>query len=425
MKGKLKVFLYFVLAALVFGVSLKYMEKANDGSALRTSVLTTLQAINANLPEKTPVDLAIEKVTLKKISGPKADFGYSKYNATMIIHNYGGHLNNGGVVIAAGDQKASFVRNTEDGFSLASGKNYIVDNYEIIFDSAFNGGEIEFSVSLKTEEDGNLKNNKMTAKVFEGAPRLENFKIKSIADDGKISVDFKDDESGDYLIEYMVAPKISYENEDKNIEYKEVDFKKGVYGYFSLKNTREAIDSPLWKSVSADALKVTNVDYYLYAKATDPQTGDYFVSDILRIPNGKNLSKARFAETFVRYTGMRINTEGELFYDDVKADDIYYKAVKTLYNMGLVEYANSFHPDEEMTRGEVLKTVMNYFDADLKIGEDAPHFKEVNEEDAMYTYVESLYEENKAPAIWENFALETPATEEYLTYLIDAYRETD
>jgi|GEM_PF-2151517 len=104
-------------------------------------------------------DLGIDKITLEKIENPNPEFDYDKYNATLILHNYGDDLIDRKVVLHGDDgQKYMFVLNTNDGFTLSRNERFIVRNYTVLADKNISG-TVVLQADLKDVKDKDFSNN--------------------------------------------------------------------------------------------------------------------------------------------------------------------------------------------------------------------------------------------------------------------------
>ncbi len=196
-KGKTKkTILYALISFLSILILTNFASNKKDFSFMRTSILSVLnEVIEDKMPEAP--DLSIKHVVLNKISEPNKDFDYYKYSATLVIANEGGTVINGNVKLsadAASTQK--YIKNTERGFSLGRGQKYIVENFELVFDGKYNGGEVNFALDLKSsrQKDYYLDNNFYKASYFSGPAKLKNIKIEEVYKNGKIQIDFELDD---------------------------------------------------------------------------------------------------------------------------------------------------------------------------------------------------------------------------------------
>jgi len=436
MHKNLKNLTYLLISIVSLGMIVHFGLPEKNVNILETSVLTVLKAVNETIPDELP-DLSIEKVSLKQITEPSSNFNYYKFKATLILHNSGGNIKNRQLTISAGDnQKYAFVKNTPTGFSLMKDENYIIDNYEIIFDGKYNGGNLKFEVKLTDTEDANENNNEYIANVFAAPPLIKDFQIKEILEDGTIvfsfvqpSADFPEEDWGLFVAEKMGA-------EGLKANYTQVYTQNRLYDYYKISDLSEALNSGVWgKTVlneSDNSIFFTiaenpfenQKDYYVYLKAVDPLTGNFIASDIIKLTNRSTLTRAAFAKYFVDYSGMNLDDSGENAFDDVVTEEWYAPYVQTLYNAGLlgVDYYN-FYPEQEMTRGEALKIVADYFDGELKISEAAPHFVDIAEDNPLYPYAEAFYANTKSLPFGSYLNPELKATKNYVKYLIDVYKE--
>jgi hypothetical protein len=429
---------YLLISIISLGMLVHFGLPAKDTNILETSVLTVLKAVNESIPKEFP-DLSIEKVTLKQIEAPKPNFNYYKFKATLVIHNSGGSIVDRKLMISAGEnQKYAFVKNTPAGFSLMKDKNYIIDNYEVLFDGKYNGGNLKFKIKLMDTDDASDNNNEYTASVFAAPPLIKDLKIEEVLPDGTIAFGFTPPSPSENFPKedwaFFVAEFRGAEGLEEN--YAQVYTQERLYDYFTISNLSEALEKGVWgKTVlnesdnslffkMAEDPFVSEKDYYVYLRATDPLTGNFIASEVIKLPKQSNLTNSAFAKYFVDYAGIKLDDLGENPFNDVVSGEWYAPYVQTLYNDGLLGINSyNFYPEKEISRGEALKIVTEYFDGDLKISEGAPHFEDVKEEDPIYPYVEAFYAGNKSLPFGSYLNSELPATKNYVKYLIDAYKK--
>jgi len=221
-------------------------------------------------------------------------------------------------------------------------------------------------------------------------------------------------------------------NIDGDRRFVETSFDEDVYQYFRIKNSVDTLNEDF------DFVETTELDAhfvelgydpfvesdatYIYIKAINPQNGYYAISNVLAFSKGDNFTRGEFAKIFVDYAGTTINDAGFSYFTDVPEEDENYSYIQTLYNSGVLNTTrNAYRPSSIMTRGEVLETVINYYDVDLKIGKGAPHFEDVDEDNQYFTYAETLYVTGGASAFSEYITLNKPASISYLRHLINEY----
>jgi hypothetical protein len=252
---------------------------------LETSVLTALRTVNEQIQTQLSPDLAIEKVSLQRVSIPREDFNYYRYKATMIIHNYGGNLEDGQLVISAGDnQKKSFIKNTETGFSLRASGTYIARDYEVLFDGDYNGGSLEFKIELNGSEDSNELNNSKTAYVFENPAKIRSLGLKRFLKDESFSLgmEFPDSYLENHKFETFSVREKEFSNEE--LKYAELVDDEAVYSYYRARNSQKTVYEANWISVDSDIEHLDSVqfsenpwtdqdDHYFYIKATNLKNG--------------------------------------------------------------------------------------------------------------------------------------------------------
>ncbi len=427
----------FIIIALVpiIAISMFYFSKGSF-KVLETSLLTILRNIaEENAPE--PPDLSIESVSVKKVNDPTDSFNYYKYSATIIIHNYGGHLIDERVLLHGGDdQKHVLISNTDEGFTLMRDQSYIVRNFEFIFDGRYNGGTFPFEVEAVDKLDYYEDNDTYVVDIFESNAKVESIAIEEILNDGTVVLDFNSIPFSIRKHEFEIysSNEADYSNDD--LRYDEIYTQDEVYEYYriknSLRNVQSSFDSETTTELESHFVELdenpflTEKNNFVFIKATNPETGRYAISNILLLPPQTPITRAEFAEMFMEKADIDAYDGGAMYFEDVDEGADCSSAVQTLFNLGLLNTNSSFYePDSEMYRAEALRIVMDYYDVDLQIVPGAPHFEDVGEEEYIFPYVESLFAGSKGIVFAEYFNPDNPATENYLNYLIDEYSENN
>ncbi len=421
---KLKAFLYSAIALLSITILVNLDLKKSDFSILQTSVLSVLGNLVTDQLPNSP-DLAIQNVVLKKVSEPTRDFNYYKYKAIVIIENKGGLLLDSNTAIYADhNQQYKYLNNNEGGFMLDGGRHYILQNYEVLFDGKYNGEDLKFCVEIKSskQKDSDETNNCYTVNLFEEKAKIENISIGEISYDDEISLDysFSNFSLNQDKLEIFISNSLAVDAGE--MKYAEFSTEYNVYNYYRIKNSSEIVKNKNWKLLDG-ILFADETDKFIYVRTTNQQTNAYAVSNVLFFPAQKELNRAEFAKLFVEKTGIKLNDKGLGIFDDVKNEDWFKPYVQTLYNYGLMGDLNSknFNPTNSITRGEVLRVVMDYFDANLKTPKE-PHFEDVQTDNYLFPYAEGLYFDGKASVFSDKLNLDFPATSDFLNYLIDGYK---
>ncbi len=427
----------FIIIALipVIAISVFFFSKGTF-KILETSILTILKNIaEENAPE--PADLSIENVSVKKISDPTDDFKYYKYSATIIIHNSGGNLIDDRVLLHGGnDQKHVLVSNTVDGFTLLKDQSYIVRDFEFVFDGRYNGGTFQFEVESADKFDSYKDNNFYEVDIFEPNAKVESIVIEEILDDGTIVLDFNSIPFSIRKHEFEICSSDDASYSEDELRYDEVYTLDDVYGYYrvknSLRNVQSYFDSKEVSELESHFVELdenpflTDDNTFVFIKAVNPETGSYAISNILLLPPQTPITRAKFAEIFMEQADVEVYDGGVPYFEDVDEGADYYSAVQTILNLGLLDINSTyFEPNSEMRRAEALRIVMDYYDVDLQIVPGSPHFEDVSEEEYIFPYVESLFAGSKGLVFGEYFNPDSPATENYLNYLIDEYSENN
>lgn len=432
--SKKKVLIYSFVGLISLFVVNIFESGKSDLRTSRTSLLSVLQSTQEE-SEPIPADLSIEKITLRKTGSPTSKFNYYKYSANVVIKNHGGDLTDANVVLSGSDQKSYFLKNSEHGFSLGKGKSYIIENYDVIFDGNYNGGEIKFGIDIKDQNDYYKGNNSYAVNVFELPAKIENIAVKGIEDDGTFVLDYK---LGNPLLaadNMEIFTNDSLEIAEDTERYSEADKGKKIYSYYKIKSSLKTVRDKNWKSQKfsdtygykikfSDNPWNDKTDHYVYLKTVNPKNGYFAASNILKFTYQKELERSDFAQLFVDFNNLKILNDGVIYYEDVPAESWFAPYVQTIYNLGLISNSNTkFFPERKMTRGEALRVVFDYFDVDLSYKEELSSFGDVGKKHYLYPYVEALYSNGKGAIFGKNFNPDAPATKNYLKYLIYAYKE--
>ncbi len=430
-----KLAVVFIAISIVGGVFVnKALDKGNY-DIINTSILGILQATYEDIAPSAP-DLAILNVVLNKKSDPTDDFNYYKYNASIVVKNNGGRLINARVLLHGdGNQKTVAVRNTDYGFSLAKDATYIIKDYEVIFDGNYNGGDLPIYVDIADSSDTDKTNNVFVSKIFEGPAKIKDIFISDISPDGKVELNFNDNK---YIVKnhnfelFRKDEKAVLNGEAKYFENTSFSTPLGYNVYESSKENLEInFDKDERTEANSHYVKFSEHPYgatnnhYVFVKAINPDNGYFGVSDIVEVGPQKEMNRADFVKAFVDYLKIPLSQNELLYYTDISPDQWYTPYVQTVYNLGLLNTsALSFSPEKKITRGDVLKIVMDYFEADLTQSTEK-HFKDVDGNSPIYPYVQSFLADSKALGLGLNFSPDLPATQGFVKNIIDAYRKNN
>lgn len=406
-----------------------------DYRVLEGSVLTMLKTLVEDNIE--PPDLAIENVSLRKISDPTETFNYYKYNATIVVHNYGGNLIRGQVALrGTPNQKNLLLKTSEDGFTLRTGKSYIIRDYEVILDANYNGGDITLELDVVDGIDYYKDNNYFTSSLFEGPAKIDAIELREILEDGTFVLDF---ESNNFLIrkhQFTVQTGEAAVFDKEDLRYAEVSTDNGPLGYHRFRNSEQNIRNG-FKAKESTELEShlvkfgenpfeTGNEKYVFIKIINPDTGFYAVSNVLAFDSQEEMTRAQLAKLFVEYAGVEIFDAGNNHYRDLNDEEWYASYIQTLYNLGLIDTtSNNYRPDEIVHRSEAIGMVLNYFDVDLVIPSTAPHFVDVEEDSLDYVYAESFFESASPSFIKDNLYPDLPASKDFLKYLVNEYSRSN
>lgn len=436
-----KYLFYSILVAVSVFIATIFSPKFidTDYRFLETSMLSILNnLLEASIPNAP--DLTIDKIAFKKVADPSENFNYYRYRASIHITNSGGDLTNATVKLSNdADNKANYLKNSNESFSLKGGDDYTLRNYEFIFDGRYNGGLVNFSVDIQggLKEDLNLNNNVYALEIFEPDAQLDSIGLSDINDDGAFIVNF-DDFDHNFTAnnsEVLFAKDLPDNGIDAN--YAEIYSHGKIYSYHWLENSKKLLNTSNWKvqkgfssppylvQVYDDPFESKEV-FYLYIKVIDKDSGYYKISDILKFSPSNEISRAQFAQLFVEYAKLELSEVTSTFYDDVELNEWYAPALQTLYDLGLTDFdTNNYSPSEMISRAEVLKTVLNYFDVDLVVSEFSPRFDDVDQDNDLYPYTQALQASEKGNDLSKYLAPNKNSTKEFLKYLINEYIKTN
>lgn len=405
-KEKIKTFVYIFIASLCFVGSLFYsINKDTKDEFLQTSVLTILKSVNDELKPSAPIDLAITDVNFEKIYDPTPTFNYYKYSVDLTVKNNGATLVNANVVISGDhNQKSQFVRNTKKGFYLQKDGIYVIKGYEVIFDGNFNGGSIALNIDAKDRTDIDLSNNFVNVDFVEFPPKLSDVSLKEITDDKSFVITFENEKDFEnYKFEAFVSGDYSFPED--SLKYAEVYGLGKVYGYYRTQNNGDILSSKKWQNISVDKDDLTVkfsenlfsdlTERYLYLKATDKKTGFYLFSNVIKFPGYHELSAEDLVKFFDEDESLEMAVSGYLNRD--------YSLAKTV------------------TRGEALKIVSDSLNIKLPRDIDSQYFEDISPENYLYPYSVGLKDKNLWKTFGNKFNPNSPATIDYLKYLVYEY----
>jgi hypothetical protein len=424
----------FLIYSTVSLFSLFFLAKevipGEDNLVLETSMLHILQDIAEDRSKS--VDLGIEKATLKKMVDPSEDFNFYRFKANIVIVNNGpGSLRNSQVVLSANDgSKKVFLKNRDHGFSLEPGERHIVDGMEVLFDGNYNGGTIDLDILPIRKNDPDLDNNRYILNVFEGAAQIKNISIDELQkprNSFRIGYQLAHKDLEDDKLELLLSDQMTTDIDEDEKKYREIFSKREVYPYHLVKVSLDNILSGKWKTRSLDSYDPFRnfKPKYVFLKATDPESGNYAVSNILEFSERSDLTRGEFAKLFVEKTDVSMFEDIVELFSDVPAKSQYAPYIYSLHSYGLINAeTDKFYPNQMVTRGEVVRIILDYYDIDLEVGKTAPHFVDVKEDNYLYPYIETVVTTGRASIFDDWFYIEEPATEYFLNYLLDAYRRS-
>ena len=227
--------------------------------------------------------------------------------------------------------------------------------------------------------------------------------------------------------EVVFTDNITFESEEK---YDELPSEGGIFGYHRIKIDEDQLSKNNWRVMEATELGAHYLDFYenpnkpdrtvySFVRAVNAETGNYAVSNIIKISPQEELIRGAFAKHFVDLANIEVDQSTKSSYSDVDIDAWYGSSVQTLYNLGLTEsLSDGFRPDSIMTRGEAMRVLVDYCDLDLSFPEDQS-FSDISFDHYLYPYIESLYANGKGRIFRDFFNPEEAATKNYLKYIVD------
>lgn len=184
----------------------------------------------------------------------------------------------------------------------------------------------------------------------------------------------------------------------------------------AVKSFYEVVNSGLYLDKDWTELKEYKEENFVILKE-----GDEF-SDIRYFPAVREMSRAGFAKYFVGMTDLQASDMSLQVFEDVDPASSYAKDIYALYDQGLVkDEQGKFRPEAMMTRGEALKIVMDFYEADFseKIFGDSDVL-DVDREDSLYFYVYTLYEQ-AGDRLSDLFRPNAPASDDFVKFLINEF----
>ncbi len=437
---------YIAVAVISMFLGLWYSPSSfeNDNyNILETSMLTIFDSVaqsmdgirQANGPKF--VDLEILKVNLNKVSDPSPELNYYEYNATVFIKNNGRDIKNSKVLLDSDSDKGfKFVENDGESFSLISDEVLVYKDYSVLFDGKYNEGSINFSIDIIDDNytENNTENNNYSVDVFEDNAKIENLYVAEINSKGDFVMDFSVKDYSFAEIEYEVwfSDRLSFKSDD--LIYMETAYKNRIYEYDSIPYSTNIAKTGNWRSVGVkdkqglilavyDNPFESEKEYFVYIKMLNKTNGYSKTSDILYFSPSEKIKKSEFAEMFVDAEDLELALNTQMHYTDIPEDAEYVRALATIYNMGLTNLDSLYYfPDQNMSREDALKTLLDYYDVDLINAKSfIDRFKDIKRDDDLYPYVQSLQTNYKAANLADYFNPKAAATKDYLKYLLNEY----
>lgn len=124
--------------------------------------------------------------------------------------------------------------------------------------------------------------------------------------------------------------------------------------------------------------------------------------------------KKYLVSIFAAFTLLLLQTANVLaFYSDVPQTNQYYNSIKALYDLGRlpVESDNKFHPDDQLTKGELYKLIVTDGMADISQNIDLP-YSDISKDSPYAPYIQTAIDNKilKAPTEKSAFGLSNKVT---------------
>ncbi|MBD3330900.1 hypothetical protein GF354_05230 [Candidatus Peregrinibacteria bacterium] len=430
------------VAAIIMGSIYQPVISPNEGkreayNILETSMLSILKNITDNVENKAP-DLSIEKVVLKKLADPTETYNFYKYNASILLKNYGGPVKKASVVLKSG-KDSIMLKNDGTAFTLDSNESFTIRNFEFEFDGRYNGGEKELDLEILDYDlpEMTLENNSYKLEIFEENPKIKNLSIKDITEDGAFVLEFDDNNFSftTNTLEVYFAKNLNIAQDD--YIYSESFIGGELYPYFRIKNSKEILTEVEWLKTETEGIEdpivrvyedpyEIDTQYFVYLRSVNKNSGKYKISDVLTFKDVNDINRAQFAKFFIDYADLSGTEPGLIHYEDIDFGEWYAPAVQTIYDLGLTDMDSfTFRPSDFISRAEALKTVMDYFDADLVYDYMPPRFEDVSEGHEYYPYIQALALNSYSNYLADSFSPDQNTTKEFLRFIINAYKESN
>lgn len=386
-----------VVSALSISGTSFFLQSEDQYSLLATSLLTPMKEIAAERSGML-ADLAIEDVVLDLVSEPKEFFDFYRYEADVLLKNDGGNLKKAQVVLALEDSDEEMVLND---FDLAAGENFLIEDFEILLPGDLNFQTLRLTASITGAKEKFTANNIYETEVYGLAKKLE------------INVDLlKEARSEGWEIWYSenvpVRDEIYFESLEGDL----------VKSYGLIPMTKEIFEGNGFERISG----YQNQEGFFFLRE-ETENGDK-VSDVLHLEENELLMRRDFARILVEGLNLDLAKPEVEFLSDVGLDDPDAAMIYAIYGLGILsDEEGFFRPEALVTRGEVLKAVLDYFDTEILLDEEAENrFVDIEEDSEIYPYLQVLMRSESVEGFGEEFSPDSAATNGFLKFLINEYR---
>lgn len=386
--------LSLVVALAGFGGNALFNEK-DHYNILETSMLGILR--NVAVEKQTmAADLEIVDVHLEMVAEPKEFFDFYRYKADVLVSNLGGDLEDGAVrVKVKGGKEEVFLMN----LNIGHDSQYLMEGLEVLLPGGFNFQKLDLVVELTNQKEVVVDNNIYPLMIHGLSSRMEITKelLEKARDEG---------------LEVWYSSKISARSQDYHESLKD-DF---VESYGVIAMSENLLEEGGFKQISG----YQGQSGFFFLKDVDGEA--YRVSDVLHLEEEEILTRTEFGHLLLEELGLEIEKPEVEFLADVPLDSEFAEEIYKIYGLGILKDEEGFfRPEEVMSRAEVLQAVLDYFDVDF-VEDGEVNFADVKGDESFYPYLMVLAGGQKLGGFGEEFRPEDPATNSFLTFLINEYR---
>lgn len=348
------------------------------------------------------IDVEIVNVDLQKIAMASQGKNYSQYVANVAVRNNGQSLSDASLTLSSGGNRADAnVQEQKQQFYFGYNDTVILQGYNVLVDSKYNGELITFSVSLDNYEDAKKDNNVFT----QGVVDFENTGLADVSptgvNGGRISLNLPVNLGEDFDY-YLLHSNMVDAFPNKTFSYHELVSGENVLSYFVGRS--EISDMEIVKTFDEIGIDVLNpvvsfssdvyrdMSPHIFAiKAVKKDKTVYSFSNFVVLPIQSFVNKAEFAKLVTENLQIPLDDSGNAYFVDLKEETWFLPYVKTLLNKGFIKLDKNFGPAEPISRGEVCRVITEALDLPFKVSLGAPHFQDVQKDSPYYYTAETLF----------------------------------